>query len=227
MNIGDKVICKDRPHLIGVINAVTDTEVMPMARLQWRKKNTTTLDGINRWFTQRSIKLYKKKVSMKKLVIMQGIPGCGKGFVIKRDYPNAKVCSADNYFRGLNPEYDNGGQGFDPTQLGAAHKACFAEAHGAMLFRSPIVVIDNTNLDNESIAGYVSLAGLHEYDVEICRVSCDPEIAFMRNTHGVPEQAYSRMAAAFDKWQMWMPHKFGGVKCVAVDNNPLPGTYGE
>lgn len=157
---------------------------------------------------------------MQQMVIMQGLPGSGKGYISKRDYPNHRVCSADNFFRKLNPNYDKGGEGFDPTKLGQAHKACFSEAH-KLLNLGFDVVIDNTNLDNESIAPYVSLAGLHGAQVTICRVECSTAVAMERNTHGVPPQAYPRMASAFKKWQMWAPHKFGGVKLRVVDNEPV------
>lgn len=153
-----------------------------------------------------------------KMVIMQGLPGGGKGFVRKRDYPDGIVATADDYFRRLNPNYDNGGEGFSPSFLGEAHKSCFAIAHSACMNGYDTVVIDNTNLENEAIAPYVALANLFGYDVEICRVVCDPNIAAGRNTHGVPAKAYPRMAAAFDRWKMWSAHKFGGVTLKVVQN---------
>jgi predicted kinase len=156
---------------------------------------------------------------MAKLVIMQGIPGSGKGFVNKRDYPSALVCSADDYFRTRNPNYDNGGEGFDPSHLGKAHKQCQDRVRMAMECGEPIVVVDNTNLDDKSIKTYVKLARTFGYDIEICRVECDITVAAARNSHGVPEFVYERMGKAFDKWKL--TDKFSDVTLRIVDNNPV------
>ena len=155
---------------------------------------------------------------------MQGIPGSGKGFVIERDYSQGypSIHSADNYFRILNENYDNGGEGFDPTKLGEAHKLCFSTFVTALKCDDELIIVDNTNLENEAISPYVAMAQHHAYEVEICRVYCDPDIAEKRNTHGVPKGAYSRLAKAFDNWKQWPPHKYGGVKVRKVKNTPNP-----
>ena len=134
------------------------------------------------------------------LVIMQGLPGSGKDFIVRRDYPSAVVASADNYFRKLNSNYDNGGNGFDPTKLGKAHAECYADVVSFLNTDCPLIVVNNTNLDNESIAAYVAIAQYYGYEVEICRIKCDARTAAARNTHGVPLGAYGRMQSAFDRW---------------------------
>jgi len=157
---------------------------------------------------------------MGELIIMQGIPGSGKSYIARRDYNPDVICSADNYFRSLNPNYDAGGEGFDPSKLGAAHRACFSSVVLALQSGLKTIVVDNTNLENEAIAPYVSIAHHFNYDVEICRVNCNMTIAFERNTHGVPIRTYGRLHRMFRQWEIWKPHKFGGVKVREVDNNP-------
>jgi predicted kinase len=154
---------------------------------------------------------------VKQLIIMQGIPGAGKDTVLARDYPTAEVYGADDYFREKDPEYDNGGSGFNAQELGAAHALCFRQVDEAMAVGVGVVAVSNTNLENEAIAPYVALAGLHGYDVKIVRVPCDPAVAAGRCRHGVPEDRFPALAEAFDNWKIWPPHHFGGVKVVTCE----------
>jgi predicted kinase len=48
------------------------------------------------------------------------------------------------------------------------------------------VVVDNTNTTNEEVAPYLLVAAAYGATARIVRVSCDPETAWKRNTHGVP-----------------------------------------
>ena len=147
---------------------------------------------------------------MSKLIIMQGLPGAGKDYWLRANYPHAKVCSADNFFRKRNPQYDNGGVGFDPSLLGEAHAACFSAALHYMSEEvdARVVAISNTNLQNEAISPYVMLGTINLYQIEIVRIHRDPVLAFKRNTHGVPEFAYPGMMGAFNEWKPWAPWTF-------------------
>jgi predicted kinase len=149
-----------------------------------------------------------REYPVKVLFIMQGIPGSGKDHWLATYHPEAHITGADDYFRNLNREYDNGGQGFDVTKLREAHLYCFSKASSFMQSGYEKVAISNTNLENEAIAPYVMLAGLHGYQVKIVRVHCDANIAAARNTHGVPKKAYPRLAKAFEEWKPWTPWVF-------------------
>jgi predicted kinase len=35
-----------------------------------------------------------------KLIILRGLPGSGKTTLVRKEWPNAAVCSADSYFYG-------------------------------------------------------------------------------------------------------------------------------
>tara|TARA_R100001244_G_scaffold121497_1_gene91123 strand:- start:164 stop:649 length:486 start_codon:yes stop_codon:yes gene_type:complete len=159
----------------------------------------------------------------KELIVMQGIPGAGKDWVAKRDYRNHTICSADDYFRLTNPEYDMGGNGFDPSKLGEAHRFCFTKFM-ATLQAGDNCVVNNTNLDDVSIAPYIAVARHYGYDTTICRVKCDSATASGRNLHGVPEGVYDRMTAQFNKWKLNWIFKNSGVKLRRVNNN-VAGVY--
>jgi len=130
---------------------------------------------------------------MMRVIIMQGIPGSGKTSWIKRKmlgvYKEREVCwehySADRYFEELGH--------FDPAKLGEAHGQClreYVEALTDSVGTGPNldinIVVDNTNTSLVELAPYMALAQAYNVEVELVRIHCDPEVAFARQTHGVP-----------------------------------------
>lgn len=111
---------------------------------------------------------------------MRGIPGSGKSTYIKKNFPNAKVCSADHYFE--TPS----GYFFDATKLSLAHGHCKRSAFDAMEQGLPLIVLDNTNVKKAWFKEYLEAATRHGYEVKIVRLVVDPKTAFERNVHGVP-----------------------------------------
>lgn len=137
---------------------------------------------------------------------MQGVPGSGKSYWAKqkaaeRGFGGA-IVSADDYFMA------DGVYRFDPAKLGAAHADCGIRFLDA-LQRQQNIIVDNTNLANWQIAPYVFMASMKGgYNIRIVRVECDPNLAFVRNTHGVPRHAHKRMVKAFNSWKIvpaWKP----------------------
>lgn len=141
---------------------------------------------------------------MERIVIMRGLPGSGKTHyvadLVRRNAERLRgtvVVSADDYFM-VDSAYR-----FDPAKLGEAHAACFrrfvgqlaADAHGL----STTLVVDNTNSTAWEISPYVLAASAYapNAEVEIVSVSCDPEVAFARQQHGVPRAAFDAMARRF------------------------------
>lgn len=130
-----------------------------------------------------------------KVVIMSGIPGSGKSTWANENLGlEARIISADHYFlRG-------GVYQFDASKLPQAHQECFRKFLAAIQDRAhSTVVVDNTNLTAWQISPYVLAAEAHGCQVEIVRVSCDPEKAAQRNIHGVPRAAYYRLQQEFEK----------------------------
>jgi predicted kinase len=136
------------------------------------------------------------KPEEKRVIIMRGLAGSGKSTYVKNNYPNAAVCSADNFF------YDEeGNYNYDRFKIGEAHSQCQIEF--AMLVRAgqPEIVVDNTNSQQWEYRIYEVLAKLDGYDVKIVEKSCNNEntlIRFIRRgLHGVPRKNVE------DMWSRW------------------------
>jgi tRNA uridine 5-carbamoylmethylation protein Kti12 len=123
------------------------------------------------------------------------------------------IVSADNFFtRRGNGVYD-----FNPALLPVAHKECYLDFLAACSLRTPIVIVDNTNLSAWEIAPYYTHAAAMGYEVKIIRIKCDPAIAAKRNSHGVPYNSVVGMAKRYNEKVGWPPfwnveeHNAGGV----------------
>lgn len=131
------------------------------------------------------------------VVIMRGIPGSGKTTIRKERYPNALVCSADDY------HMVDGVYKFDPAKAGFAHAWClkkFVLAVNGDLgtfanCRAETVVVDNTNSRVLEIAPYFRVAEAFGVPVKILRVHCQIEMALCRGTHNVPASTVFEMYA--------------------------------
>lgn len=129
-----------------------------------------------------------------KVIILSGISGAGKSTYIKKNHPNAIVCSADDFFM-IDGEYR-----FDPTKLGQAHATCFRKYLNQLSFatgyspHSEDIVVDNTNTTAMEISPYVLAAEAYGVEYEIVTLVVDPSIATKRNVHKVPEKTVFAMA---------------------------------
>ena len=129
-----------------------------------------------------------------KVVINRGIPGSGKSTGTKKlmdaEKPGmVKVVSSDLY-PGL---YDADGT-FHPELLSKSHPACMREFIHACEMRIPFVIVDNTNTMPHEVAPYLLVAQSFGADVEIIRYDAGSvDVAFERNSHGVPLDVCIRM----------------------------------
>ena len=145
---------------------------------------------------------------MKKVVIMRGIPGAGKGHYVESiveesTYPGQEfqvtVVSADHYFE-RDGRYD-----FDPRKLPEAHSSCMTAFLQALQEEHEMVIVDNTNIHHWEFEAYVKAARLAEYDVEVVEVMPetlrDLKKVIGRNSHGVPAEYVARMAVEFEPYR--------------------------
>ena len=128
-------------------------------------------------------------------MILVGLPGSGKSVLAARlatSVRAAVICSADTWFMSAT------GYHFDRDQLGQAHKACRQAFLAAVTARSPVIVIDNTNLTAHERAPYLALALQHGYRVRIRVLPATPETAATRNIHQVPRSVIDDMQRQLD-----------------------------
>lgn len=118
---------------------------------------------------------------------MRGVPGSGKSTYIKNNCEGAVIASADNFFM------KDGVYNFNIKLIGRAHDFCFATFNKALAAKSPLVVVDNTNVKPRDFKRYVEGAQAAGYEVQIVRVLCDPAKAASRNVHNVPAEIVHRM----------------------------------
>jgi len=131
----------------------------------------------------------------KTLYLMQGVPGSGKSFMAKiiADQTEGKIYSTDALW------YDDEGKyNFDADKLGEKHRLNQALVSEAMVDGRESIIVDNTNLTQDSIKPYVLLAEIHGYLIQVIRVSCDPQVARDRNAlrpadRQVPDDVIHRM----------------------------------
>jgi len=147
-------------------------------------------------------KIYDR-LSSKELIILRGLPGSGKS-TFARSIPAGPiqhhwiepkaVCSADDYF----VDQETGAYAFNPSDIGLAHRQCFAKALHFTLLETGLVIIDNTNIHASEIAPYYLLGETRGYDVRILFFPCSIERSLAQQTHGVPEAVIRRMARTLE-----------------------------
>lgn len=133
------------------------------------------------------------------IYILRGIPGCGKTTYCKNNFPDAIVCSADNFF------IKNDIYAFDASKIGEAHKHSFSKYCNSIPLETRDIIIDNTNIEAWEISPYIAVANLYEKEYIILNFICDQQVAFNRQQHGVPEKNHKRMyerhaKAILPKW---------------------------
>jgi predicted kinase len=136
-----------------------------------------------------------------KVIIMRGIPGSGKTSFLEKYFPEANICSADNY-RMVNGKYV-----FDPLTSGSVHNECLR--HFLKLLRNgeAVIAVDNTNTKVYELAPYYRLAEIHGYDPYIFYLPVNAVMAADRNKHEVPRLAVLGMAAQLEPLPVaWNQH---------------------
>jgi len=119
---------------------------------------------------------------MGEVIILQGIPGIGKSTFAIQNFPNAVICSADDYM------FENGVYVWKANKLGYCHQSCINKFKTAVLNKTETVIVDNTNTKVADIRPYVNFARENNYEIVMIWLKGDPEKYGPRNTHGVPQE---------------------------------------
>lgn len=130
------------------------------------------------------------------MFIMRGVPGSGKSTLAKRihkQYPDAVLCSADDFFIDTDGIYK-----YDHSKIGKAHEACQQKAKESFENGVSVIIIDNTNINRWEMSPYVKLAELdhfyHLIPVEPNTPWKDsPDELHNRTTHGVHHDKIKQM----------------------------------
>ena len=136
-----------------------------------------------------SKKSKKQQRQKRKVIVMRGASGSGKSTYVKKHFPGAEICSADQFFiDSKTGEYE-----FNPKMLGAAHGECKRNFKNSLRSKVPLVVVDNTNTMLKELQPYIMAAQAANYEIEVIRLEVPLDVAAQRNVHGVPYDAVKRM----------------------------------
>jgi len=110
----------------------------------------------------------------RRLVIMRGLPWCGKSYTAKQIAGDVGVVYAtDDYFYTEVDPHAPDVYNFVPRFLAYAHKWNFIRATLQINIGHPLVIIDNTNTTASEPKKYVEYALCQDYEVEIQEPTSD------------------------------------------------------
>lgn len=153
------------------------------------------------------------------VIILRGLPGCGKTTWHTQHHPGAWACSADDFF------VVDGVYRYDRSKIAEAHSACLRRFVAGLARKEPIVIVDNVHVRTWEYAHYVDVASLAGYSAEIRAWSPPPSTRegeevlrnfAQRNIHGVPLGAIAAMRYA---WQFGTPFIDGKIM-IPIEMSP-------
>lgn len=150
-----------------------------------------------------------------RVIILVGCSGSGKSTYARRQFPDARVVSADHYFEALAARTGRTyGEVWEPRAQGLAHRQCRERFLEALAEGSSTLVVDNTHVRAADRNPYVKAALAGGCDVEFHVLSPwrhgapppSPEAVdryvgqcHARNGHEVPRAV---VAAQFDQLEL-------------------------
>jgi len=149
------------------------------------------------------------------VVIMRSAPGGGKSTFVKKNFPDAFICSADNFF------IKDGVYCYNPKLIGEAHEACFDSFLQALKDQKKLIVIDNTNIKVKEMTKYVMKAFDYDYNIRIVRMKVSLEKLLGRNVHGVPDNKVIQMHNNIED----IPDSWGITELFADGESELNGNF--
>ena len=129
---------------------------------------------------------------MKELILLRGVPGCGKSTLAKLLVGDKDYChkEADMYFIDGKGNYN-----FDPSKIKDAHAWCKEETEFVMKYEHSPVVVSNTFTQEWEMEAYYELAKTWGYTVFSIIVENRHGGV---NEHGVPEDKLQAMKDRFE-----------------------------
>lgn len=118
----------------------------------------------------------------KLVIIMRGITGSGKTTYLQNNYPNAFICSANDYFTDKDGNYN-----FIGPEVPQSHEYCKNAFVAALRNSLSLIAVDNTAIKLWEFDFYLQLAEMYGYNVRVVRMDGDPAIANTRSIRGIPE----------------------------------------
>lgn len=148
--------------------------------------------------------------NVKKLILMQGAPGCGKSSmaaILNEHYLSrglrTEVHSADTYWYKVIDPGQPDTYSFDPSLSGKNHVWNQHNVLEAMESQIPVIIVDNTNTLRKEAAPYITLASMFGYEIMAVRVDPGVEECVKRNAarpedRRVPEDVVRAMHARME-----------------------------
>lgn len=151
---------------------------------------------------------------MKKLILMQGAPGCGKSTMadlLAKSYRlqetpsdsifnrlHVVVRSADQYWYEVNEPDQPNKYSWNPELSGKNHKWNQFKVLDDMQNGFHVIIVDNTNTTRKEARPYVVLAEMFDYEVEVVRVDPGLDVCIARQAdrpedRRVPEEVIRSM----------------------------------
>jgi predicted kinase len=129
---------------------------------------------------------------MKELILLRGVPGCGKSTLAKLLVGDKDYChkEADMYFIDGKGNYN-----FDPSKIKDAHAWCKEETEFVMKYEHSPVVVSNTFTQEWEMEAYYELAKTWGYTVFSIIVENRHGGV---NEHGVPADKIKQMIDRFE-----------------------------
>jgi predicted kinase len=133
----------------------------------------------------------------KQLIILRGLPGCGKSSLAKQLTSHHGVSYSTNDFFMENNVYR-----FDVSKLKDAHMWNQQRTLVAMKNAEPLVVVDNCNIKKWEAKPYVEMGIKYGYTITFTTVDTpwkfNPTELANKNIHNVTEKMIERM---LDQWE--------------------------
>jgi len=138
---------------------------------------------------------------MANLILIRGLPGCGKSTLAETLQPNAALrFAADDFFQ------TPGGWVFDYTRLAEAHEDCLSRVRQALSRAQPsdVLVVHNTFVKAEHLQPYVKLApmckGHKWWVVDLFDQGLLDEDLARQTVHQVPIHTIRKMRSMYEPW---------------------------
>ena len=123
----------------------------------------------------------------KKLIIVRGIPGCGKSAF--SELLSRAICTADDYHTDRKGNYN-----WLPQNIGKAHDWCKRKCQRFMKAGIETVVVANTSTQEKEFQPYINMA--KRYGYKVFSVVVENRHGGV-NTHDVPEETLEKMTNRF------------------------------